>query len=405
LSSCDGHWLNGQFHCHVNHAKLSVTRLDFRSPWKLRCRKRIDVERRSIWSYRQDVSIMTVTSVELLILRLIGGLLASAAGRVALSLRERSTARTVGCIAACVLVAALSGGCAKKEGAPEYPDEASPAAAESPPEYPQAAPSEESPPEDSQAAASESPSVQQPAAGPPVRARNPEARPPSEAIPREIGSGNPPLASLSVSALPPFPWPPPKPSALLVIPSEVLLKGDGSPEARLGDVNRALRRALHHGGYWEIAYHSVPRGFVLVARLERINEDGSSFADMARWDQSIRNLELRRFSVGAYLRALLYAPRGYYRVIAFVVSPTPFSATGPQISAAEANIWLYSGANALPREIEDQAYSPDYACTALIYEFEKQDTGSDAVERHPGRLSASTHLAKSKIAEALQWSL
>jgi hypothetical protein len=157
---------------------------------------------------------------------------------------------------------------------------------------------------------------------------------------------------------------------------------------------------LTFGGYWEGTYYSVPEGFALVARLERINVDGSPVFGNGRFDTSYDPLSV--FSVGNYLRALFLAPPGYYRVIAFIVTPIPFSATGGPITADTAAMWIAEGANILPPALAGRPYSANFVCTALIYEFEKRDAGSNPEERKPGRLSADVHLTRSRLLEGMK---
>jgi len=235
--------------------------------------------------------------------------------------------------------------------------------------------------------------------------------PPDEALPHYYTAApptpkGPQAADSSASSstgytYPQFPWPPPPPSGEIVVPNEVLLAGLSHPA--LGDIARLLVQALQHAGYYQSVYYEAPHGFALVARLERIHPDGSPYQGTARFDS--RFSPLPEFSLSGYLHALFRAPTGYYRVIAFIISDTPFAATGTPVSSQEANMWLEHGANALPLRIADVGYSVGYACTALIYEFQKQDAQSDPVEDTPGLLSADTHLVKAKIAEALKWQL
>jgi hypothetical protein len=255
------------------------------------------------------------------------------------------------------------------------------------------------------------------------------------AVPEMAASGRPPVAIRSLTAgadvaeaiaaptttpnsqptsatqIPPFPWPPPPPSASRIIPGGILMTRLREHESHSGtvlavhgryhlrDVDAVLRRSLRSAGY-EFRYYSTPRGFAMVARLERIDKKGAPFPAQERFDTAYRPLE--GFSLMSYLRALFLAPPGYYRVIAFIISPEPFRASGKPVSAEEANAWLEGGVNILPRGIGDLEYIlPDYACTALIYEFEKRDTQNNPVELHPGRLSADTHLESSGIAKSL----
>jgi len=185
----------------------------------------------------------------------------------------------------------------------------------------------------------------------------------------------------------------------MVIPRNVLLHNmharDTKTPAQLKDVDAVLEESLREAGY-ELSYFSVERGFALVSRMERITDAGAPYPDpQLRFDSSLKLID--HFSISDYLKALFFAPPGYFRIIVFIVSPVPFSATGKPISSDEANAWLEHGANLLPSAVGARRYSQDYVCTALIYEFEKRDTNRHPVERHPGRLTAATHLSMSGI--------
>jgi hypothetical protein len=209
-------------------------------------------------------------------------------------------------------------------------------------------------------------------------------------------------------AIPPFPWPPPPFSASIVIDRSLLrarvseVASQAAPAGHaplhLLDVDAVLQHALRGAGY-EYRYYAAPGGFALVARLERITEAGAPYPGDGRWNASFRPIE--QFSLVEYLRALFLAQEGHYRVIAFIVSRTQFTATGAPITSGDAAAWLEGGANVLPRQIGAMEYLPDYDCTALIYEFDKDDPKSNPVERAPGRLSAQAHLDRSGIAAGL----
>lgn len=207
---------------------------------------------------------------------------------------------------------------------------------------------------------------------------------------------------------PRFPWHPPTPSVFLVLPSELLTQrmiavrfADGIDRKsavehlELRDLAFVLATSMVAAGYGEISYYSVPRGFAVVAQLERTNSDGTPFAETNRFNPNF--VPLPRFTLQDYLKALLLAPPGYYRVIAFIVTPEPFVADGKPISADEATQLVERGAVLLPNFIGQQKVTDDTHCTALVYEFEKRDAGSNPSERLPGRLSALVHLKKSGI--------
>lgn len=234
-----------------------------------------------------------------------------------------------------------------------------------------------------------------------------------------IPSGPPSHPSAGAEQTPAFPWPPPPPSVFVVIPPNELrarveaevdreLKSlNANDDQRksslsslnLREVNYVLRQSLWGAGYGEISYYSVPQGFALVAELERMNADGTSFEASLRFDPNFRPLS--KFTLQEYLRALFFAPPGYYRVIAFIVSPVSFSPTAQPISAREASLLVEGGVNRLPGVLASLPFSSDTVCTALVYEFEKRDAGSNPTEKRPGRLSALVHLRNSRIWEGL----
>jgi hypothetical protein len=82
--------------------------------------------------------------------------------------------------------------------------------------------------------------------------------------------------------MPHFPWPPPKASAMVVIPGDFLRKTPGKV-CYLGDVERKIHAALESSGCFEKSYYGVPDGFAMVARLEQINRDGTPKEVPDRW--------------------------------------------------------------------------------------------------------------------------
>jgi hypothetical protein len=168
----------------------------------------------------------------------------------------------------------------------------------------------------------------------------------------------------------------------------------------LRDIDNRLSDALDTAGYVEKSYYAVPDGFALVARLEQINPDGTPKSDPDRW--ALEVAPLREFSLTDYLKALFKSEPGYFRVIAFIITPHPFSQYAMRVSRQEAIEWLYEGFNRLPTCVGMQPYSEDYTCTALIYEFEKQRGEETACTVIPGRLPARTHLENSGLMDSLR---
>jgi len=231
---------------------------------------------------------------------------------------------------------------------------------------------------------------------PPTAAK--PSRPPAatERPPAPLG---PPSASPSAPATPElqwaeFPWPPPQPSAANTIGRSLFFPGS----TRLGQVADELEAALDQTGYSERSYLRAPGGFALVTRLERFRADGSSAPGSERWAVSDERPTLR---LSDYLRALVFAPPGHFRVVAFVVSPFPYSYREAPVTSEEAVGWLRVGLNRLPEDVAATPLTDAHRVDALVYEFER-DPDRPARILVPGGLSGAQHLGGSGILAALR---
>ncbi len=193
--------------------------------------------------------------------------------------------------------------------------------------------------------------------------------------------------------MPDFPWPPPKASALEVIPDAFLRRpGIGIPLFR--DVDALLRSALDNCGYSESSYYAIPGGFAIATRIEQMNKNGTPKPGENRW--SLKNAPINPFSdFSAYVSALFKGNPRYYRVIVFVITPIGFSQGATEPGKAEVEGWFTGGFNILPADVGRRAYTDDCRCTALIYEFKKKQVS-------PGSLTGRTHLMRSGIWNNLQ---
>ena len=99
----------------------------------------------------------------------------------------------------------------------------------------------------------------------------------------------------------------------------------------------------------------------VVTRLERINTDGSPTAEAERWPAAAQPHQSAR-SLFDFLQGLFFVDPGHYRVIVFVLQDLPFS------TAQQAQTWLVSGTNILPRAIANLPFG-DAHVTVLVYEF------------------------------------
>jgi hypothetical protein len=240
-------------------------------------------------------------------------------------------------------------------------------------------------------------SAQQPTPPVPQQSMPLPAPPPAQqqsTVPALQSTAPPPPTSLASPTMPEFPWPPPRASTWEVIP-DALLVSSGRPAPTFGEIQARLSNALEAGGYQQRSFFAVPGGFALVTQVERVSPDGVSERE-GRW---LVARAPSTFSLESYLRQLLFAPQGRYRLVVFVITDVSFSASGGFITASEASDLAMRGANTLARDISAIRYSADHHCTALIYEFEKTNTDPQLVV--PSRLPGREHLIRARIWAAL----
>lgn len=141
-------------------------------------------------------------------------------------------------------------------------------------------------------------------------------------------------------------------------------------------------------------------GFALVTQLEQTNAAGVPLDGVARWSTDVA--EMKEFSLVEYLRALLTAPPGYYRVLTFITTSIPFSTTGARGRFATIERWSRTGHNHLPNAVREMVYSDDHRVTVLVYEFLKEPTADEPFTSVPGRFTAREHLERSGLLAILQ---
>lgn len=196
------------------------------------------------------------------------------------------------------------------------------------------------------------------------------------------------LASANFSALPPFPWPPPLFSAHDILPREIL----GSDGVTLGAVYKRLSAALQTAGFDDSGLYSIPGGFAVVTRVERIREDGKAAAD--RWTAG----KERPLDLLDYLSRLFLEKPGQFRLIAFFFTDRDVASSGKEMSEDQARRLALSGGRILPEGLAALPWK-GRNCHVLIYHFEK--TRSGAAVFRPSRLSTREHLRGAGLWEQL----
>ena len=197
------------------------------------------------------------------------------------------------------------------------------------------------------------------------------------------------------SALPDFPWPPPRYSAFEVLERDWLAP---AADARLGAAAARLEAAFDAAGYVERSYYRVPGGFALASRAEQIRDDASPYPAPARWSV---DPEGAGRSFADRLRALFNAPPGHYRVIVFVVTDQDFAAAPRTAPEAEARAWVSGGGLRLPASIAALPFTSTHYASALIYEFERRSEREPADVRVPSATPGRVHLEKGGLWQAL----
>jgi hypothetical protein len=185
---------------------------------------------------------------------------------------------------------------------------------------------------------------------------------------------------------PQFPMPPPEPTLRYSIPRQlVIAKGDS-----LGSVFDLIVETLRHAGFdmWSV-YGAGNDGFAVVCRLEHIGNDGR------RAEPPFSTEPPRyRFNPLRFLKDLVLASPGHYRVIVLLFQPRVLHRYGQAPTEKEVTVLLRTGASDLPEAWRRQSAALLRA-EALIYEFYRPDQHSEprAVTTEQSRYTAVQHLA------------
>jgi hypothetical protein len=195
--------------------------------------------------------------------------------------------------------------------------------------------------------------------------------------------------------LPQFPWPPPEPSAKVVLPLGSLaeLVGHG---LNLYAVEQRISGALYWAGYDELSYFAVPNGFAIVTRLEMMDENGYPETS-SRWASSLKPINFTEFSTLKYLQALFGAPQGHYRVLVFIVTSDLVVQSGTAVAQGTAQTWIVQGANKFPRDMDLMPYTSEYTTTVYIYEFIQSGVNANANQNIPSSLTGKQHLERAGL--------
>lgn len=207
--------------------------------------------------------------------------------------------------------------------------------------------------------------------------------------------GCPALVVAADETVPSFPTRPPRPAVFgEVDPLQMGLRRGTT----LGQFDDNLCSSLRRAGYSAIGHYSYPGGFVLLTQLERIHSDGRPFPSPARWLPYAQPMTWGTFDLMRFLRMLVNADPGYYRVIAYVVSDRPISFDAGATSS-QFNSIINKGATALPAALRSAIANDSQRLTVLVYEMTQAAVGKTATRTALG-LSVDDHLTRTRILAA-----
>jgi hypothetical protein len=125
-----------------------------------------------------------------------------------------------------------------------------------------------------------------------------------------------------------------------------------------------------------------------------MNSDGTSKGNGERY---LTETQSEHFRIFDYLKSLLVAKPGYYRVIVFMISPYTIVQSNNQITKAQADSLFTAGADRPLARLLSYEFSANYGCSALIYQFVKPNEEDPAEELQPSPLTCRSHLEKAGI--------
>ncbi|MTB50347.1 hypothetical protein [Lewinella sp. W8] len=171
--------------------------------------------------------------------------------------------------------------------------------------------------------------------------------------------------------------------------------------ATFGDVYRRIMSALEYGRYRPPSVQRWRDGFALITQLEQIYPDGRPLDGRERWSQSIKVAHSP--SILSYLKSLIFARRGYFRVMVFLVGKRDgLLTTSRPVSREEALAWFKTSVGELPSDLQSKSFGPDHRVSVLVYEFVKRENYEEAYITEPVRLPVTDHLERSYLLERLR---
>jgi HEAT repeat protein len=194
----------------------------------------------------------------------------------------------------------------------------------------------------------------------------------------------------SPKELPLFPWPPPRYSHIAVFGRDFPRTLLGEDRTNLEEVYlRVFHALVDIDPNFESGLFSVPGGFALLTKVERILEDGTPYPERSRWSQE----KIPPTNVSDYLEKLFVSKPGNYRSFAIVITDEN------TLTPSDRELPLFSqGGMDLPTALGRKSLQ-GLNCYALIYSWQRRPGGPPTAEQ---KLSALTHIDKSGLLQSLR---
>ncbi len=199
-------------------------------------------------------------------------------------------------------------------------------------------------------------------------------------------------ASCPFERLVTFDWPPPEPSARVLIPRPLVTAGLGEAVS-VSAVAERLTGALRQADYLQYGFQSIGcNGFALITRLEQIDGSGRPLEGAQRFQPPGQD---EPWSLGTYLSRLFYSPPGRYRQIVFAGTDRRFDETrlAPRPNVAELDAMMNAAdATTLPEAFDALEWTRGHELHVLIYEFEKGPGDREVTHNRPSALVGEAHV-------------
>jgi hypothetical protein len=191
----------------------------------------------------------------------------------------------------------------------------------------------------------------------------------------------------ALPALPPFPWQPPRPSARIE-----LTLFDGPQYTTLGRIADGLADAARVAGLANVTYFSVPEGFAILLRPERIDAELNPLVPRHDSDEAGPLEGLFSFLSGFFASTI------DRRQFAFIVTNRTIEANANLVAYTPSQLVAAfgRGAERLPDPVRLRPRPAGCKVTAMVYYF-RSELPDDRLNQKFGSV-AKTHLARAGFA-------